>query len=394
MNHNDSRPLPVPASSQAPQVSANYSDDPAKIAELWKWMADATPPNFHHWCLPAARRCQQNGISAEGAFSLLRNRANEHSRLVSSHDISRDIRTAYGDPRDSVPTFHKEPSRYKATPHLTIQEKVFLLKTSTRWPKCPPADLHKFIDQNFNVMRNVPDLPPAHILEVLYGNFRCMGYYLVFGKMYGDVTSHQVVLLDEVLNSGTVPEGYPLVVPNLATKPSGHTANGKPSTRSRDMFQDDRAYLVVESDIGEDEMDTQFALIHLTAAFLERDPALVMHSGNKSLHSWWRVDGLSEKQIINYFNFAAPAIDRSTLATNQLVRVPNTNRQMTGSNPGRRQVALYLDPFAVAMPPGVERPWAIEDRPFIFRSEADSPTLNETEHPSATSIGQNDSPTG
>lgn len=342
--------LPSPESPKDPQVPTEYSDDPTTITIMRDWMARAKPSVFHYWMLGAARGCVQRGLSPEEAFKLLRERADHHNRPVEDHEIRSPVAMAYNSPLAQIP---KAQSAYRAVAEMSAEEKIELLRGSKHWPDCPPSDLDKFIAHSSNVLLKMPDLPPVSFLKLLFGSYRDKGYFITLGRKLDKFPQHNTVPLEAVLDDNYILDGVQYVVPNLAVKASGINQQGNPSTRSLDMYSE-RNFFVAESDIGSEQSDIQFGLIHFSSSFLQRDPVLVVHSGNKSYHTWWNADGLAEERIEEYFDFTKPLMDRATRSKNQLVRLPNGTRSMAEKYPGRRQVAVYFNPRNITSPPTEE----------------------------------------
>lgn len=125
------------------------------------------------------------------------------------------------------------------------------------------------------------------------------------------------------------------IVPSPMSKPEGINKQGRPSRRCLDNTGP-RHYLVTEFDQG--DKDTQAAVIrHLTA----RAPlVMVVDSGGKSLHAWWRCFGQPEDRLRTFFRHAvALGADPATWTRCQLVRMP------LGWRPekGKRQEVLFYD---------------------------------------------------
>jgi len=109
--------------------------------------------------------------------------------------------------------------------------------------------------------------------------------------------------------------GFQFIVPNAMIKGTGVTKDGKESTRCLDNTGP-RRFLVAEFDIAEDDerwapyvqqwkakgisvLDANVALlIELARRGLPRFPlALAVHSGGKSIHSWYFCEGLTDEQL-------------------------------------------------------------------------------------------------
>lgn len=138
----------------------------------------------------------------------------------------------------------------------------------------------------------------------------------------------------------------PLLVPTPLLGEWALTLDSKPSARALANIGK-RRYLVIEFDSG--CLNDQAKLVyHLRDSQMASESGiglvLIMFSGKKSLHSWWWVNHLDEKQIIKFFNYAYTlGADHATKGKQQLVRVPGAKRPDTGC----WQQLYYLDPAAI-----------------------------------------------
>jgi len=124
------------------------------------------------------------------------------------------------------------------------------------------------------------------------------------------------------------------IVPSAMSTETGLTQDGRTSSRCLDNVGL-RQYLVVEQDGG--TFDDQAAvLLHLA----EKAPmVLVLHSGGKSLHAWFRCSGATDGQLRSFFDYAVRlGADPATWTRCQLVRMPEGTRDN-----GERQGVLYLN---------------------------------------------------
>ena len=115
---------------------------------------------------------------------------------------------------------------------------------------------------------------------------------------------------------------YQLVVPSPMKAPQGLTKNGKLSDRCLDNVGP-RHYLVTEFDGG--SLDEQAAIIehlhHLAPL------TMVVFSGNKSLHAWWRCKDECEDDIQRFFRYAVNlGADPVTWSPVQMCRLPEGTR--------------------------------------------------------------------
>jgi len=98
-----------------------------------------------------------------------------------------------------------------------------------------------------------------------------------------------------------------------------------------------RQYLVVEFD-GH-SLDDQAAILNHLSRYAPL--ALLVHSGNKSLHGWFYVHGVAEEKVKKFFRYAVSlGADRATWNRCQLVRLPFGHRDN-----GNTQSVLYFNPI-------------------------------------------------
>lgn len=123
------------------------------------------------------------------------------------------------------------------------------------------------------------------------------------------------------------------IVPSPMARPWGLTHEGRQSARSLDNTGP-RHFLVVESDHGTPEQQLA-VILHLA----HRAPlVLVVHSGGKSLHAWFRCAGQPEPELKKFFQYAARlGADRATFVPCQMVRMPGGRREN-----GNRQRVLFM----------------------------------------------------
>jgi hypothetical protein len=132
-----------------------------------------------------------------------------------------------------------------------------------------------------------------------------------------------------------------LIVPSAMRAEAGTNQEGRPSVRCNDNVGP-RQYLIVEFDNG--SIDEQAAIIwHLS----KYGPlVLVLHSGGKSLHSWFYCQHEDEGPGSRLRRFMEYAVllggDPHTWVPCQFVRIPDGTREN-----GKRQSAIYLDPGVI-----------------------------------------------
>jgi hypothetical protein len=130
-----------------------------------------------------------------------------------------------------------------------------------------------------------------------------------------------------------------LIVPSPMTARSGLTQEGKRSPHALSITGP-RRYLVVEFDLG--SVDDDAALL-LYLAETKGPLALVVHSGNKSLHGWFACHGQTEERLRRFMErVVSLGADPATWTRSQFVRIPDGTRK-----DGRRQVVFYFNPQVI-----------------------------------------------
>ena len=160
--------------------------------------------------------------------------------------------------------------------------------------------------------------------------------------------------------------GFQFIVPNPMIKETGVTQDGRKSTRCLDNTGP-RRFLVAEFDISEEDerwapyvrewkekgisvLDANVALlIELARRGLPRFPlALAVHSGGKSIHSWYFCEGLTDEQLRPFMVRAVRlGADPATWTRCQLVRMPNGTRDN-----GKRQQVHFFAPEVIRLEGG------------------------------------------
>lgn len=177
--------------------------------------------------------------------------------------------------------------------------------------------------------------PPLRIAPVAVDASRCIrALYtendLVCAGMAAD--NGATLPRDELLALG--PERFALIVPSPMSRATGRTKDGKESYRCLDNCGP-RRWLVTEYDRNTEE--EQLRLITCLSSAWGLEPALVVHSGGKSLHAWWYVSDASEQKVRWMFLLAAGlGADVATWTRCQWVRMPGGTRAT-----GERQPVLF-----------------------------------------------------
>jgi hypothetical protein len=125
-----------------------------------------------------------------------------------------------------------------------------------------------------------------------------------------------------------------LIVPSPMSAVTGQTKNGKKSKHAL-ANTGARRFLVCESDTG--TPDAHAALLVHLAGYAPL--VLAVHSGGKSLHGWFYVQGQPEEKVRRFFRYAVTlGADPATWTRSQFVRMPDGTREN-----GKRQTVYFLN---------------------------------------------------
>ncbi len=125
-----------------------------------------------------------------------------------------------------------------------------------------------------------------------------------------------------------------LIVPSPMSAVTGLTKDGNISFHSL-RNTGNRRFLICEFDTGTTDEHAAL-LLHLgTYAPL----VCAVHSGNKSMHGWFLVQGQAEAKVEKFFRYAVSlGADRATWTRTQFVRMPDGTRDN-----GNRQTVFYTN---------------------------------------------------
>ncbi|MGO9608368.1 MAG: hypothetical protein ACLPT4_01890 [Verrucomicrobiia bacterium] len=125
-----------------------------------------------------------------------------------------------------------------------------------------------------------------------------------------------------------------LIVPSPMTMPTGLTKEGKKSAHALSNTGP-RRFLICEFDSG--TTDEHAALLIHLAGYAPMVCAL--HSGGKSLHGWFYVEGQPEDRVLKFFRYAVSlGADPQLWTRSQFVRMPDGLREN-----GKRQTVFFLN---------------------------------------------------
>ena len=133
-----------------------------------------------------------------------------------------------------------------------------------------------------------------------------------------------------------------LIVPSAMSAPTGMTKDGRSSKHTLDNTGP-RRFLICEFDTGTTDEHTAL-LIHLAGY---APLVCAVHSGGKSLHGWFLVNGQPEDKVLKFFRYACSlGADPATWTRSQFVRMPDGTRDN-----GKRQTVFFFNPALLGVLP-------------------------------------------
>lgn len=138
-------------------------------------------------------------------------------------------------------------------------------------------------------------------------------------------------------------KNYQFLVPHPMTSKKGETKDGRMSSRTFSNTGK-RRRIVCDFDLPKAEMQPSL-IVHLSV-YCGQDPELILSSGGKSLHAWWRIDDWPDEDIETFEDEAArvgadPALLGEARKC-QLVRMPAAMRAN-----GKSQSVLFWNPSPI-----------------------------------------------
>lgn len=275
----------------------------------------------HAWLFKVARQLHRHFSSIEIA-DLLANAVKDCGRRVSNKEIHDAI----------LNSGHCawRPQRDKSV--------VLPMVFSPPWPKFNASAVESVIrSAQVGSMYDLAALTPVEcdpplltiqILEALFDE----NPFLCVGKQASEFTTQRLGYLSDSVG------GYSLIVPSAMSAKFGKVKGTERLSAHTLDNTGPRQFLVTEFDNG--SVDSQASLIwHLS----EFGPlVMVVHSGGKSLHAWWRCAGQADCQLKTFMKYAVSlGADPATWLRSQFVRMPEGLRDGT-----RPQRVIYFNPEA------------------------------------------------
>lgn len=300
----------------------------AAPGEIPQWLRDliASPPKHgdgvHGWLFKVSRQLHAHR-SPEDIFNLLSVAVDGCGRHVSEREIREAI--------TSSKAHAWQPNGAGALP---------VSKPAPKWPAVDENRRADVLAETKITLADLFDMSPTRmegdepgaewfVDELFPGNpLLCCGY----SSMVFDTRPREEF-------RGTLGE-QALIVPSPMSAPVGiRKSDGQLSAHTLDNTGP-RRFLVTEFDAG--TADEQAAIIHHLSGFAPL--VMIVASGGKSLHAWWRCWDVPEDAVRRFFTYAVTlGTDSATWTRSQFVRMPMGWR----TDKARRQEVYYFDHTAL-----------------------------------------------
>ena len=290
-----------------------------KIKQLPQWCIDVissaprSGEGFHNWIFIAARALWKCGRDESDIHAILENAASNCGRFVPAREIEQAVKNS----RTSA--FQPAIARPQCWPSVNTEQREAIIATGAGL-----VDLWEISPVRFEDSKSHTE----EIIDTLFPN----NPLLCAGRSNCDFATHSREEWRGKLAA------LQLIVPSPMTARIGRTKEGKESAHALEATGS-RRFLVIEFDRGGvDEHAT--LLLHLAA----RAPlAIVVHSGNKSLHGWFYCAGQAEERLERFMRYAVSlGADRATWTRSQFVRMPDGTREN-----GKRQTVYFFNPGVI-----------------------------------------------
>lgn len=263
----------------------------------------------HRWMMARGNELRRDGVCQTDALNVIRS---EITRTPNQGEIENTLRKIYGEPIARPSAFRSNPPRASLPTHQDDSLINEVRKSGFNQSALTLESPNK----------NPDSLSSAEVLERLFPDDPLLCFapfpYKCFVKRRSEF--YRV-------------ESLPYMVPQPML-PSAVSAKPPEGIRNKDTIGP-RKYIVYESDNL--DLDTQAAVIKRLSSELPLQ--VVVHSGNKSLHAWFRTEGRSEDELITFKRLAIwMGACTGPLLRTQLVRTPAAINSKTG----KKQTVLYL----------------------------------------------------
>jgi hypothetical protein len=292
-------------------------------------MVELLPPpenGVHSSVMSNARKLWMAGFPKERALHYLIQWRNQSTfrpgRTVSDKELCDAVNKVWlGGPNKSL--FSKTPQSFAKSP---------------RWPKPNPEKRAGLVDSGFHLVTLWENSPwqrgntaapqTRFILEHLFPGdpLVCVGW---------DVESFDTLPLSEC----KYPERMQLVVPSPMSARTGQRQDGTGESAHTLANTGPRKFLVVDFD------DRAGSDIHAATAWhlgTHLPLVLVLSTGGKGLHAWFKTEGLSDAELLTFFTLAVECgADPRMWTRSQFARMPDGSRDDGGG--GTIQTVFYFN---------------------------------------------------
>lgn len=280
------------------------------------------PPThgIHTSLFAFACRCVEQGYTHEQIENFIHQGLESHEtrRTVSDHEIDAQITGAFlkihGDLAET------EPRRTPIEPRQPKVSKNYSARAARAVYQARKAD--------WDALRKLSTAPfPKDSKEVLSTLFRPKDLInMGVGKR-----ETQTMALEKWLNQSGF-DRLEFMVPHPMIAKEGVTKSGRAFRPRTQSNTGPRQRVITDFDIP--DMDWHPSLILELAEYCGELPELVMYSGGKGLHAWWRINGASSSAVLEFENEAVRlGADRILMGESsrmQLCRIPQAIRKENG----------------------------------------------------------------
>jgi hypothetical protein len=308
--------------STLPQFLVNMLNNPPQAGDgVNAWLFSTAIQLHHHYDQPTI-------------VEMLQERTRDCGRIVPQREIERAVQNSA--------RCAWQPNKHSASKPISLPRRVCSITPPRPWPK-PDSGLQADILRKHGQWGGLAELleysdpkpmdDREHETEIIIDALFPGNPLLCCGKTVAcAITDHR-----ECLRGKLADQSY--IVPSPMAKKHGRTQGGKKSQRTLKNVGK-RRFIVVEFD-GHSISDQ--CAFHLE--LFKRSPLVcALHSGGKSIHGWYLVDGQSESEVREFFEYAVRlGADPATWNRVQFVRMPGGVRRGDQDKPDKRQMIYYLN---------------------------------------------------
>lgn len=235
----------------------------------------------------------------------------------------------------------------RASPDARYQEPLVagLAKGTPKWPKFDASAQARASESGVS-LSDLYDLSPERFSSDKPATVEILQQLFPGNPLVCCGKSSQSFWTKPLSDYGHSVEFFQFVVPSPMSALVGKIQDPEPDGPTESAHTKDntgeRRFAVVEFDKGSTDQHASL-LWHLSsyAPFV-----MAVHSGGKSLHGWFYVEGSPEDRVFRFYRYAVSlGADRATFLKSQFVRMPDGTR----SN-GVRQCVYYFNPNIIPSP--------------------------------------------